>query len=81
MSPGGNNEPGRYEWGPSGKRLTGIVHGPWVCDCHDYGLKPRPNGIGECQTCYRPVYGIDGERVVGEHYTPQEGANDEVFDR
>lgn len=58
----------RYEWAPGGRHLTGRVDGPWTCDCHDYGLSPKPNRIGECQTCYRPVYDVlTGERVTGDH--------------
>lgn len=60
----GDNRTPRGEWSLGGHHLTGIAAGPWVCDCVDYGLAPQPNGMGECQTCYRPVYDDDGKRVT-----------------
>lgn len=53
----------RHEWA-MGNRLSKVIDGPWTCDCVDYGLKPRPNSIGECATCRRPVYDENGKRIT-----------------
>ena len=61
--PDHRNRP-RYEWAHGGGVDLRKVDGPWVCDCLDYGLEPKPNGIGECATCRRPVYDEHGIRIM-----------------
>lgn len=70
-----NRRPARHEWKHGMQAVPGLVtDGPWICDCHDYGLQPKPNVNGECQTCYRSVYDVlTGERVTGDHVTTNEG--------